>query len=46
VYTWRAIAITCFDVGDMAIEYVACGAITYCDVGDMEMEYVETTSGT
>jgi hypothetical protein len=38
--------ITCCDVGDMAIGYVACGAITYCDVVDMAMEYVEITSGT
>jgi hypothetical protein len=43
---WRAVAITCCAVGDMAIGYVACGAITYCDVGEMAMEYVETTSGT
>jgi hypothetical protein len=35
VYTLRAVSITCRDVGDMAIGYVACGAITYCDVGDM-----------
>jgi hypothetical protein len=40
--TWRAVAITCFDVVDMAIGYVACGGITHCDVGDMAMEYVET----
>jgi hypothetical protein len=44
VDTWRAGAITCYDVGDMAIGYVACGAITYCDVGDMVMEYVERKS--
>jgi hypothetical protein len=43
---WRAGAITCCDVGDMAIGYVACGAIMYCDVGDMAMEYVEFKSGT
>jgi hypothetical protein len=42
VDTWRAVAITCCDVGDMEIGYVACGVITYCDVGDMAMEYVET----
>jgi hypothetical protein len=42
VDTWRAVAITCCDVGDMSIGYVECGAITYCDVGDMAMEYVET----
>jgi hypothetical protein len=39
------VTITCCDVGDIAIEYVACGAITHCDVGDMAMEYAETTSG-
>jgi hypothetical protein len=46
VDTWRAVAIKCCDVGDMAIGNVACGAITYCDVGDMAKEYVETTSVT
>jgi hypothetical protein len=46
VETWRAGAITCCDVGDTAIGYVACGAIKYCDVGVMAMEYVETTNGT
>jgi hypothetical protein len=40
VDTWRAVAITCCDVGDMAIGYVACGAISYCDVGDMAIGYL------
>jgi hypothetical protein len=43
VDTWRAVAITCCDVGDMAIGFVACGGITQGDVGDMAMGYVETT---
>jgi hypothetical protein len=38
--TWRVVAITCCDVCDMAIGYVACGAITYCDVCDMAIGYV------
>jgi hypothetical protein len=32
------VAITCCDVGDMEIGYVACGAITYCDEIDMAIE--------
>jgi hypothetical protein len=40
VDTWRAVAVTCYDVGDMAIGYVACGAITYCDVNDTAVGYV------
>jgi hypothetical protein len=40
VDTLHAVAITCCDVGDMAIGYVVCGAITYCDVGDMALGYV------
>jgi hypothetical protein len=43
---WRAGAITCCDVGDMTIGYVACRAITFFDVGDMAKEYVKTKSGT
>jgi hypothetical protein len=46
VDTWHAGAIACYEVGDMVIGYVACGAITYCHIGDMAVEYVETTSGT
>jgi hypothetical protein len=42
VDTWRAVAITYCDVGDMALGYVGCGGITHCDVGDMAMEYFET----
>jgi hypothetical protein len=40
VYTWRAVSITCCDVGNMAIGYVAFGAITYCDADDMAIGYV------
>jgi hypothetical protein len=35
VYTWRAGAIMCCDVGDMQLDTWRTGAITCCDVGDM-----------
>jgi hypothetical protein len=35
-----AVTITCCDVGDTPIGYLACGAITYCVVEDMAIGYV------